>query len=269
MTKKSSMFSVVVLQFGLISCAAESVETHPLELRSADATHTSGTYTVRDAVIEFDAQAADTHVLITAQVDGKQFDVDADVVGGVYSVNGHNEILTDPERLALRGMSSALAEYLGANPTGLTQGQQLLISLTGYWAEAPVGYVHARHTMTMDVPGRSNALGNDGIKCVRKNSWYTVTYDAGASGAVSTESVMANANWGTGGNGGNYACMGRCGAGCSGTSIYGRWTQDCLEHDVCSYRYNASGGSSDGNCGDEYDNAFDDFVNVGWYGCGG
>jgi hypothetical protein len=39
--------------------------------------------------------------------------------------------------------------------------------------------------------------------------------------------------------------------------------------DVCSFRYGASGGSSDPNCGDEYNNAYDDFMNFGWYGCGG
>jgi hypothetical protein len=53
-----------------------------------------------------------------------------------------------------------------------------------------------------------------------------------------------------------------CGSACNGIPLFGKkYTQDCLNHDVCSHNLNASGGSSDANCGDEYNAASDDATN--------
>ena len=54
-------------------------------------------------------------------------------------------------------------------------------------------------------------------------------------------------------------CKGRCGAEC-GNSKNGFYTRDCAEHDDCSYTTNASGGRFDRNCGDEWQEAVDDFL---------
>lgn len=67
-----------------------------------------------------------------------------------------------------------------------------------------------------------------------------------------------------------YRCRGQCGANChqaTGPPTYrcrgwGAYTRDCAEHDDCSYRTNASGGASDSNCGDEFKEARDDFLNA-------
>lgn len=53
-------------------------------------------------------------------------------------------------------------------------------------------------------------------------------------------------------------CKGRCGAEC-GNSKNGFYTRDCAEHDDCSYTTDASGGRFDNNCGDEWQEAVDDF----------
>uniref|UniRef100_A0A7S4W7L6 DUF8213 domain-containing protein n=1 Tax=Alexandrium monilatum TaxID=311494 RepID=A0A7S4W7L6_9DINO len=58
----------------------------------------------------------------------------------------------------------------------------------------------------------------------------------------------------------NYGCMGRCAAGCATPSM--RWTQACLNHDLCSYM-NADGGTADpidNNCADEFLAACDDYL---------
>ena len=62
-------------------------------------------------------------------------------------------------------------------------------------------------------------------------------------------------------NGGDYDCQGRCGAGCS--SGNSNWARDCLKHDVCSWYFSASGGSSDSNCGDSFGHATNDFLSFG------
>merc|ERR1712039_93038 len=38
------------------------------------------------------------------------------------------------------------------------------------------------------------------------------------------------------------------------------YTQDCLNHDQCSWENNASGGLMNSDCGDEWSNAVDDYV---------
>lgn len=38
----------------------------------------------------------------------------------------------------------------------------------------------------------------------------------------------------------SYSCQGRCGAGCTGTAIGNAYTQDCWNHDVCSW-FNSGG----------------------------
>ena len=62
-------------------------------------------------------------------------------------------------------------------------------------------------------------------------------------------------------NGGDYDCQGRCGAGCDNGNS--NWARDCLKHDVCSWYYSASGGSSDSNCGDSFGHATNDFLSFG------
>jgi len=63
--------------------------------------------------------------------------------------------------------------------------------------------------------------------------------------------------------GASYDCQGRCGAGCRHTNLVtSNWARDCLKHDVCSWYFGASGGGSDPNCGDEYNDAFNDWLRV-------
>lgn len=65
--------------------------------------------------------------------------------------------------------------------------------------------------------------------------------------------------WGTNPiNNGNYDCLGRCGPGC-GTWACSNWGRDCLKHDVCGYYFNAEGGAADDHCGDEFDQAQNDW----------
>eukprot|EP01113_Clastostelium_recurvatum_P050796 TRINITY_DN9706_c0_g1_i1.p1 TRINITY_DN9706_c0_g1~~TRINITY_DN9706_c0_g1_i1.p1 ORF type:complete len:287 (+),score=43.15 TRINITY_DN9706_c0_g1_i1:54-914(+) len=59
-------------------------------------------------------------------------------------------------------------------------------------------------------------------------------------------------------NGNDYECQGRCGAGCGG--IPGGWSAGCWKHDICSYYFGATGGSSDEFCGLAFKQASRDFM---------
>lgn len=62
-----------------------------------------------------------------------------------------------------------------------------------------------------------------------------------------------------------YKCRGRCGRGCGSSNRLGAYTRDCAEHDRCAGH---DGGRSwgvwgnDRSCGDEWDEARDDFINA-------
>jgi hypothetical protein len=69
---------------------------------------------------------------------------------------------------------------------------------------------------------------------------------------------------------GSGSCEGRCGAGCNSgspcalipTSYNWYGTKDCLDHDICLDAHpNAPYTSSSGDCGNEYSDAYWDFIN--------
>ncbi len=56
---------------------------------------------------------------------------------------------------------------------------------------------------------------------------------------------------------GSSDCYGRCGGGCGALNGQGAWQKDCLDHDVCNRSHN----SQFGGCGDEWNEAADDYLN--------
>jgi len=74
--------------------------------------------------------------------------------------------------------------------------------------------------------------------------------------------MQAGECWGSQPNtGSDYDCQGRCGGGCSDGDA--NWARDCLKHDVCSWYFGASGGILSKDCSHEYDDAINDFINIG------
>ncbi|KAL5339997.1 hypothetical protein BJX70DRAFT_397236 [Aspergillus crustosus] len=106
------------------------------------------------------------------------------------------------------------------------------------------------------------------VTCLTVGSTATARWTNSAGQSCSFAGVVGS-NYGTNSAGsGDYSCNGRCGAGCAGTALGNAYTQDCFSHDICSYFNNASGGSSDPNCGAAYDAAVDDTLLGAVNGCG-
>ncbi|CAI6302473.1 unnamed protein product [Periconia digitata] len=106
------------------------------------------------------------------------------------------------------------------------------------------------------------------ISCLKPGSTATATW-TDAQGKTCRWTGTVGSNFGpNSGNGGEYSCNGRCGAGCSGFALGNAYTQDCFSHDVCSWFNNASGGASDPNCGAAYNAAVDDTLMGAVSGCG-
>ncbi|KAH8592549.1 hypothetical protein B0O99DRAFT_517706 [Bisporella sp. PMI_857] len=110
-------------------------------------------------------------------------------------------------------------------------------------------------------------LDKRAITCLTVGATATAKW-TNSAGQSCTFSGVVGSNYGTNSAGsGDYSCNGRCGAGCTGTAVGNVYTQDCFSHDICSYFNNASGGSSDPNCGAAYNAAVDDTVGGLLAGC--
>lgn len=108
--------------------------------------------------------------------------------------------------------------------------------------------------------GSISAANAQAVRCIAPGEFHNVSYDFGVNSSQSrTVLARAGADWGRNDTGAQYRCMGRCGANCYEAPFSSRmYTKDCLTHDACSYIENASGGSGDANCGDEFRDAIDD-----------
>ncbi|TLS29936.1 hypothetical protein PpBr36_03526 [Pyricularia pennisetigena] len=116
--------------------------------------------------------------------------------------------------------------------------------------------------------GPSLELQKRSVTCLKPGDTATATW-TNSAGQTCTFTGIVGSNFGANPAGsGDYSCNGRCGAGCSGTSLGNAYTQDCFSHDMCSFFNNASGGASDPNCGAAFDAAIDDTAFGTLRGCG-
>lgn len=245
----------------LVLCAAcgteESAQTG-LTLSESSPRQLQGRFAEEGVALTFDARSdAPERMTLALQVNGRPFDYRVDHQAAEAHYDGHGAVLTASERAALLRLSEGLLERVPASYV-----RDTFAAVVGYWSESPEGYAHEPHVAKLrsaDVSATS--LVSDGITCLTRGTYARAFYDRGNGGTSYFEDILVGANWGYNStNKSDYNCMGRCGASCTGASVYpNRYTLDCLEHDACSYRFSASGGSSDTNCGDEFREAADDF----------
>lgn len=265
--KKGTVLALVALM-GMAFCAPEndnSSELNALLLtaHSASENQLQGQGTYNGVSVVYDASTSGEDFQATVEIDGKTFTVRLDGDGSIL-LNGGGAVLSSEQKAALKALSDELVSYLEA--TGNTSGNRVqtsLISVLSYWSEAPEGYSYDNRS----IQGPSNdgyhaASRNEGVTCIRKNTYVTAAYDD--SRGSHYESVLVGSKPRSG-----YGCMGRCGGDCGQWWLASSWTKDCMDHDQCSHKNYSSGGSSDPNCGDEFDEAADDWLQGVWRGCRG
>ncbi|KAK2002386.1 hypothetical protein LX36DRAFT_652309 [Colletotrichum falcatum] len=137
----------------------------------------------------------------------------------------------------------------------------MLPSITFLLALCPLAALSAPSALPLGLDKRS-------ITCLGVGETATARW-TNSAGQTCTFTGVVGSNYGANGAGsGDYSCNGRCGSGCTGTSLGSVYTQDCFSHDICSYFNNATGGFSDPNCGAAYRSAADDTVFGEVKGCG-
>lgn len=173
----------------------------------------------------------------------------------------HDARLSPAQKESLRLFVSKLQ---GATDAPLPRHAQMAARVVSYWSEAPMGHTLRSRSVA------PSAKFDEGVTCIQRGTDVVARYDDdrvnnASPGRVSYDLVRVGSTARPG-----YECMGRCGPGCQPWyAVDSAWCKDCLDHDQCSNVYFASGGSSDDRCGDEYDEAFDDWTWGLSYGCTG
>jgi hypothetical protein len=175
---------------------------------------------------------------------------------GYKTFDSHGATLSEEDKAALKNAAEAFAQANQLSAAS-SEDDQITYKILDYLSHAPANY-----TFESERYNKGLALKNEGISCIKKNTVVKAEWNTQASSYVS-EDILVGTNWPSG-----YGCMGRCGSDCGGW-LPSSWTKDCLDHDACSYRNSASGGASDPNCGDEFNEAADDWTFGVIRGCRG
>jgi len=175
---------------------------------------------------------------------------------GFSNFDGYGATLNEADKDALKNAAEVFAQSSNLNETS-PMDDQITYKILDYLSYAPSNYAFESNRYDKQL-----ALKNEGISCIKKNTIVKAEWNTAAVSYVS-ENILVGTNWPSG-----YGCMGRCGSDCGGW-LPSSWTKDCMDHDACSYRNSASGGASDPNCGDEFNEAADDWTFGVITGCRG
>ncbi len=176
--------------------------------------------------------------------------------------DAENLVLTGEQKEVLLMLGQQISGYLfeSKSTEDFAMGEYTLLRLLEYWAKSPVGYSYQKRTASSKkTMGNGLKSRNEGITCIRRNTFVTAEYDD-ASGRNYRDRKLVNGD----------RCLGRCGSGCPGIfTIASAWTKDCLDHDQCGRVLGGSTNPVDRNCGDEFREAADDYLFGVIRGCRG
>lgn len=181
-----------------------------------------------------------------------------------FELNGNTTVLSSAQKEAFLNFANEMYSHIEKNGgENVSLLEFSLVRMLEYWSNAPTGYAHGLRTFNIgSIENENQRLGDEGVTCIKKNSYVNAEYDDSNGSHSDRVKVGSKARSG-------YDCMGRCGADCGRWWIPSSWTKDCMDHDQCSAKNNSSGGSSDSNCGDEFDEAADDWIFGVVRGCRG
>lgn len=154
-----------------------------------------------------------------------------------------------------------LSEMYSEAPFGITLPRQRVIDL----AIDPERYTDVDGLASVDLRGSlTKACGqggngfidlhDQGNVCDNGHLWRSEAHDyCSGPGSHHGYQTVSHYDFGCG----STSCAGRCGGGCGALNGQGAWQKDCLDHDRC----NRTHGQQFEGCGDEWNEAADDYLN--------
>lgn len=245
----------------LIGCNNDENST-PIGLETQQENSFSGKMTINNHKLVYKVEAVN-ELDFTAAVKIDNITLNASVQYDDQSIefDGKSAVLTLDQKETLLDLGNEISKYLFDDKSvdDFTMAEFTMLRLLEYWAKSPSGFPHKKRSVTSNVnPDYALKSRNEGITCIKKNTYVTAEYDDD-SGNVQ-ESILVNGD----------DCIGRCGSGCgSFFTVASAWTKDCLDHDRCGRVNGGSTNPFDSECGDEYAEAADDYLFGVIRGCRG
>ncbi|MBW1296806.1 hypothetical protein [Aquimarina litoralis] len=258
--------ALLLCAFVCIQCTHENVSPKAqeigLEVQNDD--NFSGKFNTNNSTINYSVKAlSELQYKVLISIDKMDIEAFINFENEDISINGHDNNFSESQKEALLNTGKIISEYLLDTKKGdISMAEYTLLTLMEYWGKSPIGYVYKKRNIHSSSNSTNLKSRNEGITCIRKNTYVTAEYDDSNGNHRDRVKVGSKPRR-------NYGCMGRCGADCGRWWIPSAWTKDCMDHDQCSNVNNASGGSSDRNCGDEFNEAADDYVFGVIRGCRG
>lgn len=224
------------------------------------------------------------HVQATLTINGAVIVHDFDYVRQAVTIRTADDTVLDADRVrVLKSFQRefGLARLTAENFMSMPRATEVLWRLSEMYAEAPQGIAldservidlrrEAPQQVDMDdpkapaLPGQEKACGragggfidlhDQGNVCDKGHLWRSEAHDyCSGPGSHHDYRTTAHQDFGCG----SSSCYGRCGPGCGVLNGQGAWQKDCLDHDVCNRSHDAQLGG----CGDEWNEAADDYLN--------
>lgn len=265
---KNYVNAIAILLCALLSlqCTKENISPEAqeigIEIQNDDIL--TGKLKTNLSTIDYSVEAiSELEFKVLISIDNKDIEALINFGNENISIDGHDNNFSESQKEALLNTGKIISEYLLDSKKGeISMAEYTLLTLMEYWGKSPIGYIYSKR----NIQSLSNSMNlksrDEGITCIRKNTFVTAEYDDSNGNHSDRVEVGSEPRK-------DYGCMGRCGSGCGRWGIPSAWTKDCMDHDQCSNVNNASGGSSDRNCGDEFNEAADDYVFGVIRGCRG
>jgi len=247
----------------IISCTTENNSSETIGLEAQQENIFSGKKTINNHTLVYKVTAENEFdFMATVQIDHLELQAVVNYKNQSIDFDGKDAVLTLHQKETLLDLGEEISSYLfkGEESTDkFSMAEYTLLRLLEYWAKSPVGFPHKKRSVTSKVdPKQALKSRDEGITCIRKNTYVTAEYDDDRGNI--RESILVNGN----------DCIGRCGSGCgSFFTIASAWTKDCLDHDRCGRVNGGSFNPFDSECGDEYREAADDYLFGVIRGCRG
>jgi hypothetical protein len=234
------------------------------------------------------ASAAGTtpeRVMVTLEVNGAVIRHDFDVKGRRVTISTPEAVRFDQADLAvLRTFQQefATARLSKENFPSMPRATELVWRLSEMYSEAPLDMTLEK-LRVIDLSGNPEQytdnddvrqpaggvlakacagqggngfidLHDQGNVCDNGHLWRSEAHDyCSGPGAHHGYTTVSHYDFGCGAP----SCAGRCGGGCGALNGQGAWQKDCLDHDRC----NRTHGQQFEGCGDEWNEAADDYLN--------
>lgn len=193
----------------------------------------------------------------------------------IYSQTSSGQRITNKDKRALRRAAAEVGAYLNVKRVNPKNDKALLYSNLIYASEAPPNHKFPKISMKIRKKSSVSSQSLSGARSAEENSFYAQgRYDYYGPYNTSNGDGVTFISGGERGQIAGYDTytepyseksrntlndFGRCGP--AGTRFQGlQYCQDCLDHDWCGEDTGSSAGPFDRNCGDEFDEAADDFA---------